>query len=107
MVTSFRTDLVPKLVSILEKEEKCKLNARDQAAVSMDMSSTTKDIFGLSLHFAYTNIEDVLVAVKATELHANRNPNVEFSIAVRVFAYPGGIMSVWVFICSITPKALL
>ena len=42
--------------------------------------------------------------IKLTEIHNNRNPNVEFSLSVRVFPYAGGVMSVWVYIGMVEEK---
>lgn len=102
--TSFRTDIVAKLSSILDKLEDSKISGKRPDTSGLDDLSKTRNVFGFPLHFAFTNIKDVLNQIKATEIHRNRNPNVEFSLAVRVFAYPGGLLSVWVFICSLIPK---
>ena len=102
--TSFRTDLVSKLSSVLARLEECKMTGKEADTALLDGISKNRNVFGFPLHFPFTNVEDVLDRIKATEIHQNRNPNVEFSIAVRVFAYPGGVMSVWVFVASLVPK---
>ncbi|KAL3768276.1 hypothetical protein ACHAWO_012386 [Cyclotella atomus] len=99
--TSFRTDTVPKLVSILERLEQAKLGSKD-VVVPLEVLSKTRNVSGFALHFAYTNTDDVLRSVKATEIHENRNPHVEFSLGIRVFAYPGGALSVWIFLSTMT-----
>ena len=68
----------------------------------LEVLSKTRNVSGFALHFAYTNTDDVLRSVKATEIHENRNPHVEFSLGIRVFAYPGGALSVWIFLSTMT-----
>lgn len=102
--TTFRTDLVPKLTSILDKKEQAKLSGKDLSAISLEVTSKTKNVFGFSLHFSFTNIEDIVNKIRTTSIHNNRNPSVEFTLVVRAFPYPGGVMSVWVYICALVPK---
>jgi hypothetical protein len=104
--TSFRTDIVSKLVSILEVNEQAKVSGKEQSCPPLEVNSKTRSVFGFALHFntPLTSTDDIMEKIKSTEIHNNRNPNVEFSIAVRVFAYPGGVMSIWIYICSSVPK---
>lgn len=81
------------------------MGGKDSKVVPLEVSSKTKTVAGFALHFPFTNGEDILSAIKSTEIHNTRNPHVEFSLGIRVFAYPGGVMSVWVFLCTVTPKA--
>ncbi|CAH0584556.1 unnamed protein product [Chrysodeixis includens] len=62
----------------------------------------TFKIFGFPLNMAYVNTKSVLAAVKSTGLHVTDDPNVEFALAVDVCAYPNNVLSVWVFLASIT-----
>ena len=58
-------------------------------------------VCGFPLHFGYSNMETIIEAVKATGVHLDRDPGVEFSLAVLVEPYPGSVMSVWVYVASI------
>lgn len=62
----------------------------------------TFKIFGFPLNMAYVNTKSVIAAVKSTGLHVTDDPNVEFALAVEVCAYPNNVLSVWVFLASIT-----
>lgn len=62
----------------------------------------TFKIFGFSLNLAYVNTKSVVSAIKSTGLHLSDDPNVEFAIGVEVCAYPNNVISVWVFLASIT-----
>jgi hypothetical protein len=102
----FRDDVSDRLVGILEELEDIKLNGRKpNIGYFTSISSLIKDreIFGFPLHFAYTNVKDILGKLEKTEIHKSRHPQVEFAVSVRVFPYESKLMSVWVFICSLSP----
>lgn len=51
---------------------------------------------------AFLNAKSVISTVKATGVHVNDDPTVEFGLAVDVYAYPNNVLSVWVFLVSVT-----
>ncbi|CAK1585863.1 unnamed protein product [Parnassius mnemosyne] len=59
-------------------------------------------MYGFPLNMHYVNAKSVLANVKASTVHANDDPDVEFALAVQVFPYPNNVISVWVFLASIT-----
>ena len=61
-------------------------------------------VCGFPLHFGYSDLESIIEAVKATGVHLDRDPGVEFSLAVMVEPYPGSVMSVWVYVASIVRR---
>ena len=61
-------------------------------------------VCGFPLHFGYSDMETITEAVKATGVHLDRDPAVEFSLAVMVEPYPGSVMSVWVYVASIVRR---
>jgi len=102
----FRDDVSDRLVGILEELEDIQLNGtRPNVGYFTSISSLTKnrEIFGFPLHFAYTNMGDILNRVENTEIHKSKHPQVEFAVSVRVFPYECNVMSVWVFLCSLSP----
>ncbi|KPJ20424.1 Coiled-coil and C2 domain-containing protein 2A [Papilio machaon] len=62
----------------------------------------TYKIFGFPLNMHYINTKSVLANVKATSVHVNDDPNVEFALAVQMYAYPNNVISLWVYLASIT-----
>ncbi|CAG4946360.1 unnamed protein product [Parnassius apollo] len=62
----------------------------------------TYKMYGFPLNMHYVSAKSVLANVKASAVHANDDPDVEFALAVQVFAYPNNVVSVWVFLASIT-----
>lgn len=59
-------------------------------------------MFGFPLNLPYVNTKSIISTVKATAVHVCDDPNVEFGLAVEVYAYPNNVISVWVFLVSIT-----
>ena len=48
---------------------------------------------------------DTLVeALASTGVHFNREPGVEFALAVHVEPYPSTVMSVWVYVASMVRR---
>lgn len=106
--TSFRSDVGNRVTLILEKLEQARVEGQQIEHVDSVLPETvtkTRKVFGFPLHFPFTNVQNVLDAIEATEIHRNRNPRVEFALGVRVFPYPGGLLSVWVFVCSLVPTS--
>uniref|UniRef100_A0A1I8P3X0 C2 domain-containing protein n=1 Tax=Stomoxys calcitrans TaxID=35570 RepID=A0A1I8P3X0_STOCA len=58
-------------------------------------------IYGFTLNYSYTNLNQISERIKTTGLHLNSNKNVEFSVAVHIHTYPNNILSVWIFLISI------
>jgi coiled-coil and C2 domain-containing protein 2A len=65
--------------------------------------SSGKQIFGFALHFTYYKTDEIVEKVKSTALHQSKHPDVEFSIAVKVFPYACNLFSAWVCILSEMP----
>lgn len=59
-------------------------------------------MFGFPLNLPYVNTKSLISTVKSTAVHVCDDPNVEFGLAVEVYAYPNNVISVWVFLVSIT-----
>lgn len=59
---------------------------------------------GFPLHSGFVDVDSVVQMVKATGIHEARHPEVQFALAVQAFAYPNNVLSVWVYIASITPR---
>jgi len=53
---------------------------------------------------AYTDMESVVEAVKATGVHINETEDVEFSLAVYMHPYPSDVLSVWVYVASLVKR---
>ena len=56
---------------------------------------------------SYTDIEPLIEAVYSTGVHKIDTADVEFAIAVHIHSYPCSVMSVWVYVASLTKKRWL
>ncbi len=101
--TCYRTDINAKIVSKLEQLEHAKQNSLPTSNVEMILNErmTKTRMTGFILHEPFTSIKDILERIKATEIHRNKNPRVEYVVAARAFAYPGGFISLWVCVCTV------
>lgn len=59
---------------------------------------------GFPLHSGFVDVDSVVQMVRATGIHEARHPEAQFALAVQAFAYPHNVLSVWVYIASITPR---
>jgi len=103
---NFRNDVSDRLMGILEELEDIKLNGRKPNIgyfTSISTLTKNREIFGFPLHFPFTNMGDIVSEIEKTEIHKSKHPLVEFAVSVRVFPYESKVMSIWVFICSLSP----
>ncbi|XP_076582587.1 coiled-coil and C2 domain-containing protein 2A isoform X3 [Chaetodon auriga] len=59
-------------------------------------------ISGFPLHLPFSEIRPIIEAVYSTGVHNVQASNVEFALAVYVHAYPNNVLSVWVYLASLT-----
>ena len=120
--TSFRSDAGTKIAHTIEKLEQARMKNGTRAYSAESNTSgpasqfplpesitKARNVFGFTLHAPFSSLDfslpNLLDRVQATEIHGNRNPRVEYAVVVRAFAYPGGLISLWVFVCSLVPKS--
>lgn len=105
--TGFRPDLSRTLGgSLLEKLEQAKLNGHSLSTSDMTLPESItrgRRVFGFALHVPFTGMENLLERIKLTNIHRTRSP-VEYAVASKVFAYHGGVLSVWIIVLSILEK---
>uniref|UniRef100_H2ZAP4 Coiled-coil and C2 domain-containing protein 2A n=1 Tax=Ciona savignyi TaxID=51511 RepID=H2ZAP4_CIOSA len=56
---------------------------------------------GYPMDQPFTNVESIVSAVRSTEVHKIQDPDVEFSMAVHIHAYPSSVLAVWVYVAAI------
>ena len=66
--------------------------------------ASTKNIHGVPINVPFTDLTDLAFTLESTHVHENEDENVRFALAVKVFAYPNRIFSVWVYAISITNR---
>ncbi|XP_063363078.1 coiled-coil and C2 domain-containing protein 2A [Cydia amplana] len=62
----------------------------------------THKMFGFPLNMPFVNMRSVISTVKSTGLHVHADPNAEFALGVEIYPYPNNVISVWVFLASIS-----
>ena len=65
---------------------------------------TSHKVCGFPLHFAFSDIDQLIEALTATGVHLNREPGVQFALAVHVEPYPCTAMSVWIYVASLVKR---
>lgn len=61
-----------------------------------------KKIYGFPINTTFTNLDALWEEVKNTGMHEIVGSNVEFVMSVFVFAYPCNVISVWIYMMSLT-----
>ncbi|XP_026280089.1 coiled-coil and C2 domain-containing protein 2A [Frankliniella occidentalis] len=59
-------------------------------------------VCGFPINLPYKSVEAIVEAVRATGVHHNQDENAEFALAVYVHTFPNNILSVWVYVASLT-----
>ncbi|KAK1333596.1 hypothetical protein QTO34_005981 [Cnephaeus nilssonii] len=59
-------------------------------------------IEGFPIQMPYTNVQSVIDAMYQTGIHSSEFPQTEFALAVYIHPYPNNILSVWVYLASLT-----
>ena len=56
---------------------------------------------GFPLNAPFTDISSACALVFNTAVHVNQSPGTEFALAVQCHAYPGGFISMWIYVASL------
>uniref|UniRef100_A0A8C8ZA16 Coiled-coil and C2 domain containing 2B n=1 Tax=Prolemur simus TaxID=1328070 RepID=A0A8C8ZA16_PROSS len=59
-------------------------------------------VVGFPIQMPYTDLQSVIDAVYQTGIHSSEFPQTEFALAVYIHSYPSNILSVWVYLASLT-----
>ena len=106
--TRFNKLVGRKLKTLLEDLEKQRLGVLDvtdaahEAVLKEAMS--TSDVFGFALNVTFTDMDSIVESVRHTDVHTMRRDNLQYAVAVKVFPYPCGVFSVWVYVCSLSSR---
>ncbi|XP_014666562.1 PREDICTED: coiled-coil and C2 domain-containing protein 2A-like [Priapulus caudatus] len=92
-------------ISHLRKlEESHGAAAAEEHGAELQSLLTSYKVLGFPLNMAYTDIAAVVQQVAATRVHAVETSDVEFALAVYIHAYPGNVLSVWVYVGSLVRR---
>ena len=73
----------------------------DHHLAELERIAASYKICGFPLHSPFLDTETLIESVAATGVHLNKEPGVEFSLAVHVEPYPCNVMSVWIYVASL------
>lgn len=62
-------------------------------------------VSGLPLNMRYISMADMVKRLKTIGVHLNPDGRVEFGLAVHIQPYPCNVLSLWVFVVALVPKA--
>ncbi|KAK5642284.1 hypothetical protein RI129_008451 [Pyrocoelia pectoralis] len=81
----------------IQKLENGYMSLKRSSKVHFDIKDfTTHSVNGYFLHLPYTNVPTIVSTILSTGVHLHQGLNNEFCLAVKVFAYPNHVLSVWV-----------
>jgi coiled-coil and C2 domain-containing protein 2A len=60
---------------------------------------------GFPLNLPYSNINDIVDTVYATQVHSAPSSDIEHALAVHIHEYPNTVLSVWVYVATLSRKA--
>ncbi|XP_040847767.1 protein CC2D2B isoform X3 [Ochotona curzoniae] len=66
------------------------------------MKSPSIQITGFPIQMPYTDVQSVTDAVYQTGIHSSQFPQTEFALAVYIHPFPNNILSVWVYLASLS-----
>ncbi|KAM6346296.1 coiled-coil and C2 domain-containing protein 2A isoform 2-T2 [Podargus strigoides] len=59
-------------------------------------------VSGFPIHMPFSEVRPLIEAVHSTGVHTIDVSNVEFALAVYIHAYPQNVLSVWIYVASLT-----
>jgi len=74
----------------------------DQLTENLDEVVRGKKIYGFPINTTFTNLDDLWEEVKNTGMHNIVGSSVEFVLSVFVYKYPCNVISVWIYMLSLT-----
>ncbi|XP_050733212.1 coiled-coil and C2 domain-containing protein 2A-like [Eriocheir sinensis] len=65
---------------------------------------TSHQVCGVCIHQGYSTAAGVVAAVHGAGVHLTQAPGVEFALAIHLHAYPGQVLSVWVYVAALLQR---
>lgn len=97
------SDVLQDILKELEQDQCFGLEQKSYIAKLMESTQSKYKLNGYPINMPYVSISKIIERIKATELHLNSDPKIEFSLAVHIQSYPMNIFSVWIFILGLIP----
>jgi coiled-coil and C2 domain-containing protein 2A len=78
---------------------------RQNKSINLSLSLAPKQVIGYTINCKYTNLSSIVTEIKNTGIHLNLDNKVEFAANVYVKEYANNVLSIWIFLMSLIPKA--
>lgn len=98
-----QTDVMQDILNELEQDQCFGLEQKSYTGKLMESTQSKYKLSGYPINMPYVSISKIVERIKATGIHLNSDPKVEFSLAVHIQSYPMNIFSVWIFILALIP----
>lgn len=107
-ITTFHSETSNAFSHLLERCEDIKrgidVDMEEEKNRLLRNVSKTRSVYGVPLNFSFTEIQAIENSLLSTQIHKTEHPEVQFGLAVRVFPFHCSILSVWVFLGTVTPN---
>jgi coiled-coil and C2 domain-containing protein 2A len=91
------------LLEMERNRDSSMVELQNEPEILIDIQKSYK-ISGFPINLPYTNMQAILEAVYATQVHAIPSNEVEYALAVNIYPYPNTILSVWVYVAVVTKR---
>eukprot|EP00057_Strongylocentrotus_purpuratus_P020191 XP_011674665.1 PREDICTED: coiled-coil and C2 domain-containing protein 2A [Strongylocentrotus purpuratus] len=102
-ITRWNRHVIHTFREILKKLEKSP-DLLDNDNPTLKTILESYNLCGFPLHMSYTDVKTIVDKVQSTGVHKNESNNVEFALAVHIHPYPNHILSVWIYLASVTRR---
>lgn len=105
--TAFNADVSHRLAEALPLLEQQALGKatfdveEHQHRIASGMRS--RELVGFPLQTGFSCVDDIVGMVKATSIHECKHPEAQFALAVLCVPYSNNVLSVWIYVATITP----
>lgn len=94
--TQIMRRLLPKL------EENCGHAIDQQDLFELEDSFKSYKVSGFPVNVPFVDLNTIVEAVFSTGVHSQETSNIEFALAVYVHGYSNSVLSIWVYVASLT-----
>ena len=70
------------------------------------MDAGGRRVWGFPLNTTFTSLENLWKLVQTTRLHTVNRQDIDFGMQVYIVAYPGNILSVWVYLAAFVDTSI-
>ena len=103
-ITRWHRNCSAALRQVLTKMEKLKYDVINNEPEELESILTSYKMCGFPINLPYTTINAIYDAIYATQVHAIPTSDIEFALAVHIHSYTNTILSIWVYIATLTRK---